>query len=120
MRGALVDAVSGRVLARSIERAAGATGRSRGLLGRTSLDADEGMWFDGCSAIHTMGMRMTIDVAFIDRDGVVVRVAEHVRPWRLWVGAMGARDVLELAAGACARLGIVEGSKLEMQWASPT
>jgi uncharacterized membrane protein (UPF0127 family) len=60
------------------------------------------MWF----------MRFPIDAVFIDRERRVVRVAERIPPWRLAIAARGARDVLELPAGAAARSGTQAGDEL--------
>jgi hypothetical protein len=56
-------------------------------------------------------MRFSIDVVFLDRDGCVLRIAESVRPWRT-AAARGARSVVELRAGECARRGLVVGDVL--------
>ena len=60
------------------------------------------MWF----------MRFAIDAVFVDRAGTVVRVAADLPPWRLAIVARGARDVLELPAGAAARAGTQAGDVL--------
>ena len=57
-------------------------------------------------------MRFAIDAVFIDRRGRVVRVAERLRPWRFATAARGARDVLELAAGAATRAATQAGDEL--------
>ena len=49
--------------------------RLRGLLGRRALDPGEGMLIVPARSIHTVGMRFAIDAVFIDRGGIVVRVA---------------------------------------------
>jgi hypothetical protein len=116
--GRLLETQTGRVVARRVARAAGPLARLAGLLGRRHLDPDEGMWFDRCGAIHTLGMTIAIDVVFLDRDGVVLAVASDVEPWRLSIGARGARNVVELAAGTCARTGLVAAMRLEMRWGS--
>jgi uncharacterized membrane protein (UPF0127 family) len=120
LTGALVDAGSQRVLIRNVVRAIGPVARTLGLLGRTSMSDDEGMWFDGCNSIHTLFMRVPIDVVFLDRNGVVVLVAAGVKPNRPLVADRGARTVVELASGSCAREGIVEGMRLTVRWNSPT
>ena len=76
--------------------------RVRGLLGRRRLDADEGLLLRPASSIHTLFMRFSIDAVFLDRDLVVRKVANGVKPWRL-VFAPRARSVLELAAGEAER-----------------
>ena len=57
-------------------------------------------------------MRFAIDAVFVDRDGKVVRVAADLPPWRFAVAARGARDVLELPAGAAARAATQAGDEL--------
>lgn len=69
--------------------------RLRGLLG-TDANAD-GVALCGCSSIHTWGMRYPLDVAFVTRDGEVLKSCRGVPPKRL-VSAFGARYVFERPA----------------------
>jgi hypothetical protein len=85
--------------------------RMRGLLGRASLDADEGMLFRRTGSIHMMFMRFAIDAVFCDRDLVVVHVARGLQPWRT-ASKRGAKVVIELAAGAAA--GVQPGDRLSL------
>jgi len=85
--------------------------RARGLLGRKALPAGEGMLFPRTRAVHTHFMRFPIDVVFVDRDGVVVRVVAALAPWRA-ASCRRADAVLELASGECARLRVREGDRL--------
>jgi uncharacterized protein len=91
--------------------------RLKGLLGRRELAQGEGILLRPVGAVHTCFMGFAIDVAFIDRDMVVIDVAASLRPWR-FAARKGARAVLELAAGECARREIAPGSRLVI--ASPT
>jgi uncharacterized membrane protein (UPF0127 family) len=75
--------------------------RLRGLLGRSGLEAGQGMLFRPAGSIHTMFMRFPLDVLFCDRDLVVVGVERNLRPWRT-ARRRGAKVVVELAAGAAA------------------
>lgn len=120
MTGELYDARTGRLIIARIVRADTIATQTAGLLGRTRVDDDEGMWFDRCSGIHTLGMRVSIDVVFVDGKGAVLGVAANVRPWRFWVGCAGAKSVLELAAGNAQRQGITTATVLEARWRSPT
>ena len=90
----------------SIERARGAIGRCLGLMGRPPLKQDEGMWLAHTAAIHTFAMRGAIDVVFVAGDGRIVRAVSNVAPNRLFIGALGASSVLELAPGSIERLGL--------------
>jgi uncharacterized membrane protein (UPF0127 family) len=85
--------------------------RLRGLAGRAGLAAGAGMLFPGTRSVHTHFMRFPIDVVFLDDDNRVVSVVSRLRPWRA-AASRSARSVLELPAGACQRLGLVEGDVL--------
>jgi uncharacterized protein len=87
--------------------------RLRGLLGRKTLDAHEGMLLRPVNAIHMFFMRFAIDAIFVDKELAVVKVREDVRPWRV-SGARGAKGVLELRAGEARRRGIVPGDRLRI------
>ena len=82
-----------------------------GLLGSRGLEAGEGLWIPRTSSVHTHFMRFAIDVVFVDGDGRVAKVVRSLRPWR-FAGARGAKDVLELPAGHCDRVGLQEGAIL--------
>jgi uncharacterized membrane protein (UPF0127 family) len=103
----------GRMVCERCLVADGPLTRMRGLLGRRQLDADEGLLLKPAGSVHTLFMRFPIDVVFIDREGNVTRVVSALRPWRA-AGSRGARAVLELPEGACARAEIVPGSRLRL------
>jgi len=74
--------------------------RTRGLIGRASLEPGTGLLIKKCNCIHTFFMRFAIDATFLDGEGNVVKIVRDIRPWRLWVwGGWRARQVLETAAG---------------------
>jgi uncharacterized membrane protein (UPF0127 family) len=77
--------------------------RSKGLLGRSSLEPGEGMLFRPAGSIHMFFMRFPLDVVFCDRDLVVLDVVRDLRPWRM-ASRKGARVVIELAVGAAENL----------------
>ena len=85
--------------------------RMRGLLGRASLPADEGMLFRRTGSIHMLFMRFAIDAVFCDRDLEVLHVARGLRPWRM-ASRRGAKVVIELAEGAAA--GVQPGDRLSL------
>jgi len=57
-------------------------------------------------------MRFAIDAVFIDNAGRVVRVVEHLAPWRTAVFARGAAEVIELPAGTAANTRTQAGDEL--------
>jgi uncharacterized membrane protein (UPF0127 family) len=83
----------------------------RGLLGRSSLDRDEGMLFRPAGSIHMFFMRFAIDALFLDRELVVVDVVPSLKPWRM-ASRRGAKMVVELAEGAAS--GVRPGDQLEL------
>ena len=85
----------------------------RGLLGRKELPSGEGILLRPAGSVHTFFMRFPIDVVFLDRELQVVSLAEDVPPWKVR-GARGAKAVLELASGECARREIRVGDQLAL------
>jgi uncharacterized membrane protein (UPF0127 family) len=85
--------------------------RMRGLLGRSSLPSGQGILLRPAASIHTFFMRFPIDVVFLDDELRVVEIAADLRPWRA-AGKRGARAVLELPAGECARRGLAVGDQV--------
>jgi uncharacterized protein len=108
-----VERENGEVLCERCVVADTALSRLRGLLGRKSLSESEGVLIRPAGSVHTFFMRMAIDVVFLDRDHTVVKVVEGLRPWRM-AAAKGARRVLELSEGVCARAGLRTGERLQV------
>lgn len=74
--------------------------RAIGLLG-TRAPPPEGVGFllNPGGAIHTLGMRYAIDVAFLNSQFQVLRVASAVSPNRIRCAPAGTRFCLETRAG---------------------
>lgn len=73
--------------------------RLRGLLGVRSLPADVGLWVRPTRAVHTVGMRMALDLVWLDAAGDVVWLHEEVGPWRHRACRRARGGVVEVAAG---------------------
>src|SRR5690606_26996692 len=101
----------GRVLA-SLEVADTARARRRGLIGRDGIEG--ALLLRPARAIHTLRMRFPIDVAYCDKDLVVVRTAT-VNPNRIGLPVWRARAVIEAEAGSFARWGLRPGDALEVR-----
>jgi uncharacterized membrane protein (UPF0127 family) len=86
--------------------------RMKGLLGRKNLPAGEGMLIRPAPSIHTFFMRFPIDVVFLSRQGEVLKIAEHVAPWRTR-SCRRSYAVLELAAGEAGRRGFAVGDRID-------
>ena len=58
-------------------------------------------------------MRFAIDVAFVAKDGRVLKVRRAMPPWRM-AAAWGGFAVVELAAGALDGAGVEPGDRLRV------
>jgi uncharacterized membrane protein (UPF0127 family) len=86
--------------------------RTKGLLGRA--DYEGALVLPRTRSVHTVGMRFPIDVAFCDKEMVVVGVTT-LRPWRMSLPRRGGRSVVEASAGAFERWGLRVGDQLELR-----
>jgi uncharacterized membrane protein (UPF0127 family) len=96
---ATLKKADGSVICARCEVADSPLKRMRGLLGRASLDAQEGMLFRPAGSIHMFFMRFPIDAVFCTRDLEVIDVARDLQPWKT-AGRKGAKVVVEVASGA--------------------
>ncbi len=85
--------------------------RTKGLLGRDSVDG--AMLLSPANSVHTFRMRMAIDVAYLDRTLTVIAV-RTMRPGRLGLPRLRARHVLEAEAGAMREWGVWAGVRVEV------
>ncbi len=89
----------GKIVARRVAWAGTSAQRRRGLLGRSGLDPEEGIYIVPCEGIHTFRMKFPIDVAFLGKDGRVLVVHHSLKPNRISRIVLRAQGVLELSAG---------------------
>ena len=85
--------------------------RRTGLLRQEVFPDGSAMLIAPTNAVHTFFMRFPIDIAFVTREGRVVKTYDTVRPWRV-AAAFGAYAVVELPAGTLARCDTVAGDTL--------
>lgn len=85
--------------------------RRRGLLGLPPLSPDQGVWIAPCESVHTVGMRYSIDLVYIDRKYRVVKTVEDIPPNRASF-CLRARSVIEFASGTIRRSGTQVGHQL--------
>jgi uncharacterized membrane protein (UPF0127 family) len=94
------NATTGEIVATEVKKANGWKERMVGLIPRKRVSPREGVWFDDCFAIHTVGMQTQIDVIFLDAEQKVLRTMCKVPQNRLAVACQGAQSVIELGSGA--------------------
>lgn len=91
--------------------------RRKGLLGTDRVDG--ALWITRCPSVHMIGMRYAIDVAVVDRDGLVL----FTKTIKSWTGGTwfrrGASATIEAPEGAMAAWGVVPGSVLTVDRSTP-
>ena len=90
--------------------------RLRGLLGTAPDDFrnGRGIWIVPCHGVHTLAMRFSIDVAYLDQDRIVIHIERELRPWRFAPVRMQAASVLELPSQVLSETGTQMGDKIEI------
>lgn len=110
----LINRRNGQVLAAEVLTAFDSKSRNRGLLGMDGFQAGRALIIAPTNAIHTWFMRFPIDVAFVARDGRVVKVRHRLRPWRM-SGAIRGYAVIELPPGTLAAADTVAEDVLSLE-----
>lgn len=105
----LLEVESGNVVIENLHVADTFWKQVVGLLGKRGLDESEGLWIEPCNGVHTFGMRFEIDLLFLDKSGLAVHKALHVKPWRICGPIWGTRVIVEMPAGALVRGNIRPG-----------
>ena len=90
------NATKGVVLAETVEVANTFLTRLRGLLGRKEFREGEALIIDPCNSVHTIGMRFSIDVLFLDRENRVIGLRRGISPNRMTSIFWNSRRVVEL------------------------
>jgi uncharacterized membrane protein (UPF0127 family) len=90
--------------------------RLRGLIGtrRDEFYCGMALWIRPCQSVHTMFMNFPIDIVYLDSSFRVLRVDEHVQPWRVTPMIWKASSVIELPAGTVSHTGTQVGDQLEI------
>lgn len=112
MRVVTVRNATRRTALARAEWRASVLGRTRGLLGRARLAPGEGIVLWPEASVHTLFMRFPIDVAYVDREGRVVKTVSWLRPYRFSLGGRGAHAAVELPTGTLAATGTCAGDHL--------
>ncbi len=87
--------------------------KAKGLLGVKHLNANSGMLFKNCNSIHMLGMRIPLDIIFLNSDGIIIKCVQDLKPWQAAV-CLKAKMTLELPAGSIKKLNLKPTTKLEI------
>ena len=85
-----------------------------GLLKRKKLGPEEAIWLVPSKGIHTVGMKFSIDVVFLDKDKRVVALIPAMAPYRMSGIHLLASSVLELPTGAIRKSRTEIGDQLDV------
>lgn len=88
--------------------------RRRGLLKHDSLEEGDGLWIAPCEAVHSFGMKFTIDVLYLDKQKRVVKMRPRMVKSRISL-CLTAHSVLELPEGMIEKTGTQVGDQLEFE-----
>jgi uncharacterized membrane protein (UPF0127 family) len=114
----ITNATRGTELASRALAARTFTSRLVGLLGRSRLEAGQGLVLEHCNSIHTAFMRFAIDAVYVDREGRVLKTVPDLKPFRVSGVLRGARSVIELPTGTIADTNTAAGDELVFETAS--
>lgn len=87
--------------------------RRTGLLKHERLIEGEGLWIVPCEGVHTFGMKFPIDVVFLNKKRVVVKLRPNMVKRRI-AFSIRAHSVLELPIGMITKTGTEVGHQLEL------
>lgn len=88
--------------------------RRTGLLKHDSLPDGEGLLITPCEGVHTFGMKFPIDVIYLSKKRVVLKIRPNM-PKRRISFCLRAHSVLELPAGKAGSTGTTVGDQLEIE-----
>jgi uncharacterized membrane protein (UPF0127 family) len=102
----------GTVLATRATLADSYVARLFGLMGRKGVAEGGGLLLTKSASIHSFFMRFRFDAVFLDKQGRVTKVVPSMRQWWIAFGGHGAKDVIELPAGAAASTQTQSGDQI--------
>lgn len=105
----------GAIIADCADVASSSAERRTGLLKHQGLSAGQGLWIVPCEAVHSFGMKFSIDLIYLDRRKRVKKTRSEMRPNRISLCLL-ADSVLELPVGTLAQTGTQAGDQLELQF----
>jgi len=104
-----------RTLVETVQLAEKLSDRMKGLLGRDSLPPGHALLIRRCGSIHTLFMRFSLDVVFVDKHMRVVRIAGNLKPWRMLFGGWRADAAIEVEAGWLDLVSLRKGDALTLE-----
>ncbi len=102
----------GTIIGPDIKIAKGFFQRLKGLIGSDSLSYGEGLIIVPCNSVHTFFMKYPIDVVFISKEKIVIKIINSMGPYRISAIVPKSYFVMELPSGTCRAYSLQKGEKL--------
>ena len=101
------------ILASDARIAASFMDRLKGLLGTKKLDQGQGLIIRPCNSIHTIGMKYSIDIIFLDKQNKVVKIVMDMHSGRVSI-CNSASYVVELPSGVASSTNTTVGDLISI------
>ena len=86
--------------------------RLKGLMGRDKIEDSEGLLIKPCNSVHTFFMKFNLDIAFVDRNYMVLEISRDLAPNKLSKIYKESKFVIEGKSGSLSKLKIGEKIKI--------
>lgn len=81
-----------------------------GLLVLDELSAEQALWISPCNSVHTLGMKYSLDLVYIDRHNKICGLVKQLKPWRMSIN-LKAKVTMELPASSIEQFDIQLGDE---------
>jgi len=114
IQGRLLCADDKKCLVSNVSRTTNFLERMRGLLFRDPLKEDEAILMTSCNSVHMFGMRYPIDLIYLDKNWVIIKLVEGLNPWGM-SACTAAKMVVELQGNSLKNMLVKNGQRLEWE-----
>lgn len=108
----LIDGLTDQLLIPNLYVTESVFERMKGLLKREQLTHYDALLISPCNSVHTFFMSYTIDVVYLNKQGVIIKIVKSLKPWRFSF-CFSASSTLELADNLSQHLGLKKGQLIQ-------
>ncbi len=84
------------------------------MLNRSGIPGNSALWINPCNGIYTVGMKYPVDIAFLDKNGIVVKILRDFPPDCFADSGPSAISAIELPNGRLSETDTRLGDLLEL------
>lgn len=110
----IIHEKSGLRLAANVKIANGFQ-KLRGLMFAEGFGFYDGIYFSWRNSVHNCFVKFPIDVVFISKDSIIVRIVRNLQPWQFTSIYFKARHTIEFPSGAVPE-SVREGDRLVLEF----